>query len=138
MEFDLDYEPASWDGERKTVSERGIEIIKAILRSDLDEFSERQVAVLMGTKKVRLDQLWKAGVLKRYEATKPSTRPQRIYSLDLQGILYNLSGDPEIRGFLQERAQRQQPVVQTDCRGSGNIAGDRCFSHRPLTQGWPR
>ena len=131
MEFDLDYEPVSWNSELEPISERGIEIIKVILESDLEEFSERQIADLLGVKRVRLERLWKAGLLRKYGAIKPSTQPRRIWAPDYQAILYALSGDPEICSCLQKRARRQQSVVQTDRFQRGGIVSDCRVSHLP-------
>ena len=138
MEFDLDYEIARWDDEAEPVSERSIEIIKVILKSDLDEFSERQIAGLMGAKRTQLGNLWKAGLLKKYEAIRPSTRPGRIYAPDYQVILYALSGDPEIRDLLQERARRQQPIVQADRFRSGYLVNNCRVSRRAPKTRRPR
>jgi len=139
MEFDLDYESVFWDGKQESVSERGIEIIKVILKSDLDEFSERQIANLLGVRRVRLERLWKAGLLKKYEAIRSGTRPQAIYAPDYQAILYALSGDPEIRDLLQERARRKQSVIQTDYgKRGGFIQGNHCVPRRASPKRRPR
>ena len=126
MEFDLDYELAEWDGEPAQITERSIEALKTILDSGLDDFCVKEIGIHQG----RLDNLWKAGLVRKYASISPTTRPRARWEPDYEGIRRHLSLDPEIHRLLQEKARREQSIVQADRFKSGAVFSDCRVPHR--------
>ncbi|MCK5644074.1 MAG: hypothetical protein KAJ19_24965, partial [Gammaproteobacteria bacterium] len=122
-----------WDGEPAQITERSIEALRTILDSGLDDFCVKEI----GVHHTRLDNLWKAGLVKKYASISPTTRPKARWGPDYEGIRRHLSTDPEIYRFLQEAARRKLTIVQTDRFRSGTVLGDCRVPYRGIKKFGP-
>ena len=127
MEFDLDYELVEWDGKPIQITEYNTGLIKTILGSGSDDFSVKEI----GINNMRLEDLWKAGLIKKYASIKTGARPRTRWGPDYEGIWRHLSQDPEIYRLLQKRARRKQSLVQADRFASTKRFSDCRVSHSP-------